>query len=138
MASSSSPYRAALNLTLRQTAAAYGYTLTIAATVAVLTSVRGKPGEGELFLFVAGGLTAFVALEAMLLLRPSGDARPDAAFPFAGALNFLSVMAALGAATGTAHAVHSPLAWLLAPLASTAVYMLLVAVQVAVVAARRS
>jgi len=102
-------YQGALRTTLRNTAAAYGYTLTIATSAAVLTTVRGKPRTGDLFLFVAGGLIAFVILEGLLLaFGRAGADEPDHAFPFAGALNFVSVGAGLAAATGVAHAVPSP------------------------------
>jgi hypothetical protein len=60
---------------------------------------------------------------------------PEHVFPFAGALNAASVCAALGMATVIAHFVRSPLAWFLAPIATTAIYMLVVAAQVTVVAA---
>lgn len=132
-------YRAGLRTTLRSTAAAYGYTLTIATTAAELTTVRGTPGTGELFLFVAGGLAAFAVLEILLHAVPSADGDAAShAFPFAGALNFVAVAAGLGAAIGVVHAVGAALAWLLSPMAATAVYLLLVAAQVAVIHARRS
>jgi hypothetical protein len=115
-------------VTLRSTAAAYGYTLTIATTMATLTSTVGSPATDDLFLLVAGGLLAFALLEAVLLATRPADGRDvQHAFPFAGALNFASVGGALGVAT----------AWLVAPFGATAAYMLLVAAQVAVVHALR-
>lgn len=127
-------YGGALRVTLRQTAAAYGYTLTIASTVAVLTSTRGKPETGDVFLFVAGGLAGFALLEVLVELSGSATAdSPEQAFPFAGALNFVAVGAGLGASVAVAHIFHSGLAWLLAPLIATAAYLLAVAGQVTVV-----
>lgn len=135
VASGGTSYGAALQVTLRNTAAAYGYTLAIASTVGVLTTVRGKPREGELFLLAGGALTAFVALELVTLLAGRRlDDGPDDAFPLAGALNFLGVFAALGASVGMAHAVASSFAWFLAGFAATAVYLLFVALQVTCVA----
>jgi hypothetical protein len=97
MGSTGITYRAALRITLRRTSAAYGYTLTIATTVAALTTARGKPAAVELFLFVFGGIAAFAALDGCLQAFPvEGDEAPEHAFPFAGALNFISVTAALG------------------------------------------
>jgi hypothetical protein len=132
-------YRTGLHTTLRSTAAAYGYTLSIASTAVELTTVHSKPSSGELFLFVAGGVAGFAVLEIVLLAArpPDGDDASDA-FPFAGALNFIAVAAGLGAAIGLAHAVASALAWLLSPLAATVVYLLLLAGQVTVVHALRS
>ena len=126
-------YRAALQMTLRTTAAAYGYTLTIATSSAALLTVHGKPRTGDLFLFVAGGLIAFALLEVLLAAAPPSEERVEQVFPFAGSLNFVSVAGALGASIGLAHAIGPELAWLVAPLAATAVYMLLVAAQLTIV-----
>lgn len=63
-------YRSALTAVLRSTAAAYGYTLTIAATVATLSETHGKPGVGQLYLLIAGGIGAFTALEGVLVVAP--------------------------------------------------------------------
>lgn len=133
-------YARALRQTLRTTAAAYGYTLSTAATITVLSTVHGHAGTGDLFLFVGGGLAAFAVLEMVLVVyRESDEAESESGqqFPFAGALDVFSVPAALGSSIGIAHAVHSDVAWLLAPLAATAVYMLAVAAQVRLVAAVR-
>ena len=135
-------YRGALQATMRNTAAAYGYTLSTAATIGVLTETEGKPDAGRLFLFAIGGVTAFVLLEVLLaaLRTPAAPQPPEQAFPFAGALNAASVCAALGMATLVAHFVRSPLGWFLAQMSTTAIYMLLVAVEVTIAAAvlRRS
>jgi hypothetical protein len=134
-------YGAALRVTMRSTAAAYGYTLSTAATMGVLTEMAGKPDIGRLFLFAIGGVTAFALLEAILgALGTAAPQPPEQAFPFAGALNAASVCAALGMATLVAHFVRSPLAWFLAQMSTTAIYMLVVAVEVTIAAAvlRRS
>lgn len=122
---------------MRNTAAAYGYTLPTAATVSALTETAGKPDTGKLFLFALGGVVAFVLLEAVAgaLGTPGPQPPEQAAIPFAGALNAASVCAALGMAVLVAHLVGSSLAWFLAQLSTTAVYMLVVAVQVTVAAA---
>ena len=52
-------YGAALQVTLRNTAAAYGDTLSTAATLSLLTEMSGTPDAGRLFLFAAGGIVAF-------------------------------------------------------------------------------
>jgi hypothetical protein len=137
MSSLRGTYGAALRVTMRNTAAAYGYTLSTAATVAVLGETAGKPDTGRLFLFALGGVTAFVLLEGVVgALGKPAPQRPDqAAIPFAGALNAASVCAALGMAVLVAHLVRSPIAWFLAQLSTTAIYMLVVAVEVTVAAA---
>jgi hypothetical protein len=129
-------YGAALQVTLRNTAAAYGYTLSTAATLSLLMEMSGKSDAQRLFLFAAGGILAFALLEGFLAaLGPSAAEPPEQAVPFAGALNAASVAAALGMAILVAHFVRSSLAWFLAPLGTTAIYMLVVAAQVTAVAA---
>jgi hypothetical protein len=123
----------ALRTTLRAMAAAYGYALTIAATMGLLTSVEGSPGSGQLFVFVAGGLLGFAVLELALLALPEPSGDPQSAFPFAGALNAASVGAALGAATATAHAIHGTIAWGVTALVATVVFLVVVSLQVAFV-----
>ncbi len=129
-------YGAALRVTLRNTAAAYGYTLSTAATISLLAGMEGKPDAGELFLFATGGVAAFILLEAILAaLRTPARQTLEHAIPFAGALHAASVCAALGMALLVAHLVRSPVAWFLAQMATTAIYMLVVAVEIAVAAA---
>lgn len=125
-------YHSALRLTLRTTAAAYGYTLTISTTAAVLLTVHGTPRTGDLFLFVTGGLVAFAALEALLAVVSPRKQPVEQVFSFVGTRNIVSVPGALGAGTGLAHAIGAELAWLLAPLGATAVYMVLVAAQLTI------
>ncbi len=128
------PYGAALRTTLRQTAAAYGYTLSIATTAAVLSSARGKPHTADLFLFLLGGTVAFALLEALLHVIPQDRDAPDRALPFAGVLNLASATAGLGAGSAIAHAgVSAGAAWLLAPMGATASYLAVLALQVTLV-----
>ena len=126
-------FGAALRSTLRATAAAYGYTLTISTSLGLLTSVHGSPHSGRLFLFVAGGVTGFAVLEVATMLLPTDDSQPQSAFPFAGVLNLLSVCAGLGAAVGLAHAVHDAVGWYVTPLGATVAYLAVVALQITVV-----
>jgi hypothetical protein len=129
-------YGAALRVTLRNTAAAYGYTLSTAATISVLTEMTGKPDVGRLFLFAIGGVVAFVLLEVLLAaLGTCAPQPPEQAIPFAGALHAASVCAALGMAILIAHFVRPFLAWFLAQISTTAIYMLVVAVEITVAAA---
>jgi len=137
MSSLRGTYSAALRVTLRNTAAAYGYTLSTAATLTVLNEMAGKASAGKLFLFAIGGVVAFVLLEVLLvgLGKPAPQPPEQHAIPFAGALHAASVCAALGMAILIARCVGSSLAWFLGQLSTTAIYMLVVAVEVAVAAA---
>ena len=126
-------YLSALRTTLRHTAAAYGYALTLASTSALLVSTQSGPSAADVFLFAFGGLVAFALLDAVVeISRGRGDEEAQVAFAFAGALNFFSVFIALGAVDALAHALHAEVTWLLAPAVATAVYLLVVGVQVSV------
>jgi hypothetical protein len=137
MSSMRGTYGAALRITMRNTAAAYGYTLSTSATLSLLTEMTGKPDALKLFLFAIGGIIAFVILEiALASLRLPGQQQPlEHAVPFAGAFNAASVCAALGMAFLIVHLVRSSVAWLIAQMATTAIYMLVVAVELTVAAA---
>jgi len=130
-------YGAALRVTMRNTAAAYGYTLSTSATLSLLTEMTGKPDAWKLFLFAIGGVIAFVVLEVILaaLSAPAQQQRLEHAIPFAGALNAVSVCAALGMAVLIVHLVRSSLAWFIAQMGTTAIYMLIVAAELTVAAA---
>lgn len=131
MGSDGTTYLAALKTTLRQTAAAYGYALTIASTSALLVSTQSSPSAGEVFLFALGGLAAFALLDALLeVSRARGGEDSRVAFPFAGALNFFSVFVALGLVDALVHVLQAGIVWLLAPALATAVYLTVVAIQV--------
>lgn len=126
-------YRAGLAITLRSTAAAYGYTLTIATTVATLIANQGAPTMVELYLFIFGGSLAFAALELALRLVEPAVCEVDHVYPLAGALNVVSVAGAFSAASAVAHGPDGMLAWLLAPLAASVVYFALIAAEVAII-----
>ena len=86
MSSRTGTYGAALRATMRTTAAAYGYTLSTAASIGVLTQLAGKPDTGRLLLlFALGGVTAFAVLEALLAaVRPLAPQPPSRPFPSPG------------------------------------------------------
>ena len=66
-------YGGALRTTLQATAAAYGYTLTTATTIAVLVTTHGYPDIAEVALFAAGGLVAFAILEGVVIAMDPDD-----------------------------------------------------------------
>src|SRR5258708_677506 len=136
MSSLRGTYGAALRVTMRNTAAAYGYTLSTSATLSLLTEMTGKPDALKLFLFAIGGVIAFVLLEAVFAaLRTLSEKPLEHAVPFAGALNAVSVCSALGMAILIVHFVRSALAWFIAQMGTTAIYMLIVAAEITVAAA---
>jgi hypothetical protein len=131
---------AALREVVRASSAAYGYTLTVATTISTLVSREGSPGTGELFLFAAGGLLAFAALDLALLATGENESGEllQAALPLAAALNVLAVGVALGAATLLSRAISGSIAWLACPFAATLLYLVVLAGQLRLVGSMRT
>jgi hypothetical protein len=67
-------YRAALKSAARSSAVPYGYTLTVWSSGAVLMRSHGAPPVADVFLFLAGGVAAFVAIA---LLSAAGGEPPE-------------------------------------------------------------
>lgn len=127
----------ALGEVVRASAAAYGYTLVIATSISTLVGREGPPSTAELFLFAAGGLAAFAALDLALLGlgRGSPGTKQQAALPLAAALDVVAVGAALGAVTLLVRALSGPVAWLLGSMAATALYLVVLSIQLEVASA---
>jgi len=129
-------YVGALATVLAGSAVPYGYTVTVWTSGVMLIRLRGLPSPGHVFLFMAGAVGAFGLLGLVVRLTAVAplEARSHA-FVRIGMIQFIAVAAALGAATLIAH-IHSPLAWPLGSFAATATYLLLVAIELSVAAAR--
>jgi hypothetical protein len=133
--------RAALGTTITASAAPYGYTLTIWSSGAILIRSHGSPTVGDVFIFIAGALLGFGLLGALAhgaVARKESQRRQERVL--AAALDWVAVGAAAGAVALLAE-IPSWVAWLIAPLVATVVYLLAAAVQLALVAlglARRS
>lgn len=123
-------YREALTATLAQSAAAYGYSVSIWAGGAALIHSHGAPGYWSIGLYVVGAIAAFAAVEAWAThgFRESGYAAPGVMV--AGALHFVSAGAAVVAAAVVGVVVDGNAAWPIASFSLTAVYVLLTGAQV--------
>jgi hypothetical protein len=126
-----SGYRSRLAFALSQSAVAYGYTLSVWTSGAVLINRHGKPTPTDAVLFLAGGVAAFVLI-ALVATRGFRDRLPadSGAAVLAGALNFLSAGAALGSSLLIALLHAHTLVWPLAAFALTTVYLLCTGAQI--------
>lgn len=120
-------------------AAPYGYTLTVWSSGALLIHFRRAPAVWEVFLFLAGAVAAFAAL-SLFGHAPIEDSDPvsqPSARAMAGALDLFAVGAAVGAAALLSK-IPSCVAWPLASMGSTLLYMVVASVQLAVAEWRRT
>ncbi len=127
-------YLRGLTAAVGQTAGAYGYTLVIWSTGAMLTHFRGMPAPGDVALFAAGAVTAFVLVELGATRgSPSrSEAAPTRAVWLAGAVNGVSAGAAVAGAYGLSIAIGvDHLAWPVTAFAASTTYFLVLGLQVA-------
>lgn len=125
------PFRHALSAAVAQAAIAYGYTLTVWSTGAVLMNIDGKPRIGNVFLFIAGAVGAFLLLE-LIATRGFSDfaeARSQKGTLVIGSLQLISAGGAVGCATIVGEILSGSEVWPLASFAATFSYFLLIGVQ---------
>ena len=125
----------ALDAVVAASAAPYGYTISIWSSGAIVAHAHGAPDVLNVALFALGALVGFAALGlASTAIAACTAATLDRGSErvAAGMLNLLAVGAALGSAVVLAQ-TPGRLAWLLASLAATALYLLAASAQLALV-----
>jgi hypothetical protein len=121
-------YFDALATVLRGAAVPYGYTVTVWTSGLTLTRTRGTPSVAEIFLFMAGAISAFGVLGVIVRRAQAAPLEPPhGALRRTGMANGLAVSAALGAASLIA-LIHSIAAWPLGAFVATATYLTLATV----------
>ena len=131
MESARSSYRAHLQTAVANSAAPYGYTLTIWTSGAVTTHARGVPTAWEALLFLAGAVIGFGVAAALAYGRPSEILAPRGHSPVRlwGGFHLLSVGLAIGAATLVTTVVRDSFDWLIVGFVATLVYLVVIAAQ---------
>jgi hypothetical protein len=133
-----SSLRAAMATVVVGSAAPYGYTLSIWSTGAVLVRSYGTPTIGDVFVFVAGAITAFNLLgllaEKTLTRTSPIDSRTDRVL--AGVLDWIAIGAVVGAVSLLAE-IHGWVPWLVGPLVATVLHLVAAGLQLALVAVGR-
>jgi hypothetical protein len=126
----------ALATIVAASAAPYGYTLSVWGSGALALSMDGVPRQGEAVAFVLGAVLAYNLLVLVTRALVAGDLlRDDSRRVAAGALNWIAVGAALGAADLAAR-IPGWTAWAAASFCGTGVYLVLVGAQLAFVTRR--
>lgn len=126
-------YLRSLSSAVSDSAAAYGYTLTVWSSGAVMVHVWRPPDIVDVAVFLGGAVAAFALVEALAtrVFRSEVEAEPGRVVVIAGALHFVSAGLAVACAYGLALVIGTEIvAWLCGSFAATAVYFLMVGVQV--------
>lgn len=129
-------YLAGVDAALRGAALPYGYTVTLWSTGAVTIVERGTPNVGLVFLFALGAAAGYGVLKVLSQEESGGSDPVDvAASPHvvrAGIVHLAAIGLAIGAAALLAQ-IPSGVAWPLASLAATTIYLSLTSVEIALV-----
>jgi hypothetical protein len=121
-------YRDALRGSIGDNAAAFGFSVMMTSTYAVLQSILGSPPIGFIFLFAVGAVAGFVALEVIATRGLSRDLSIERAsvLAYGALLSFFSVSVGVGAAALVATVVEGDAGFPLGGAAATAAYLLAV------------
>jgi hypothetical protein len=115
---------------------AYGFSIMITLSLAVLIAERRTPTVGQVFLFLLGAVSGFVVVEAVASrgFRSRDTGEPPQVVVAGSALAFVSVSAAVGAAALLGEVLDSGVVWPVGAFCASAVYTLLVGVEMMVAA----
>ena len=126
-------YLTGLDTAVSSAAVAYGFTLTVWSSGAFLLSSQGSPTAGEVVMFAAGVIAAYGSLEAASAWAGTGSTLQSGQSPHwvrAGLVHTAAIAGGLTAAAFLAQ-LDTGAAWVLAPFAAVAVYLLVSAVETA-------
>lgn len=124
-------YRWATRQAVSMSLGPYGYTVTIWTSGGVLIHSRGAPSAIDALLFMLGAVSGYASVGIVSFGSAGARAltvRPPAIW---AGFHVVGIGMAIGAATLVAHGVHSTAAWPLGGFAVTAIYLLVLAAQLA-------
>lgn len=123
-----------LRLSLRNNSGAFGYSVMITSTMAMLTSIEGSPRPGHVILFLLAAVASFALIEviATRAFTRSLEDETTTVIALGASLNLLSIAAAVGLAAALGALLPVPLSWLIAPFTASVTYLLGTAVEMAV------
>jgi MFS family permease len=126
-------YRRGLGTALRHNQVAYSYSVTLTALFGVISAESGAPNVGECFLFIVGAGTAFAIVNASITNWFSDrlPREPSEVVALGTAISLLSMAAGLGAGTLIAWLAGPWIAWPVAPLATSGVFLFLAGLEMA-------
>jgi hypothetical protein len=124
-------YGRGVRTSLRNNAAAYGYSVTITSTFGVLSVELGTPGVGEVFLFLFGAVVAFTVVDAVVSrgFRERLRGEPPEVVALGSAFGFASAGLSVGAAAVLGSILATGAAWPLGSFGATATFLSMAGVE---------
>lgn len=120
-----------LHASVRNNASAYGFSVTITATIALLNSILGTPAALEIAAFAGGAVTAFAVVEVVVsrgFTRELED-EPGSVKELGSSISVLSVGVAIASAYTVGWLVGGFIAWPLGSFVATSAYLFLFGVE---------
>ncbi len=122
-----------LQASVRNNYTAFGYSVMITASFGVLASRHPSPIPGDIFLFLAGAIAAFLVIEIVVSKgfskAPTGE--PARVVALGSALSLGSVAASVGAAAVLGSLLGEWLSWLVGGFTASGVYVVLSGMEIA-------
>ena len=124
-------YLHGLRASVLNNASAYGFSVTITATMALLSSIRGAPTALQVIAFAGGAVAAFAVVELVVsrgFTRGMED-EPSDVKELGSSISVLSVGSAIGCAYVAGRLVGGFVAWPLGSFVATVAYLFLFGVE---------
>lgn len=126
-------YMRGLQASVRNNATAYGYSVMITGTTAILVSQLGAPSVGQIFMLGLGAVAGFVAIDGAATrgFRERARGEPADVVVLGSAMGFFSVGLGLGAAALSVEVLDGDAAWPVGAFLATIGYLLVVGIEMA-------
>ena len=124
----------ALRSTVGRESTTFGFSILVTVTFGLMQNLHGAPEMGEIFAYAAGAVLSFTILEGLLsggFMRAMPQ-HPTQTLALGTSMNIFSVGLAMSAGWLVGTLLTGLLAWFLAPLAATTMYLLLESVEAAI------
>jgi hypothetical protein len=124
-------YLRGLRASVRNNASAYGFSVTITASMALLSSIQGTPKALQIAAFAGGAVAAFAVVEMVVSwgFTQGVEDEPTNVKELGSSISILSVGVAIGCAYVVGRLVGGLVAWPWGSFVGTASYLLLFGVE---------
>jgi undecaprenyl pyrophosphate phosphatase UppP len=124
-------YLHGLRASVRNNASAYGFSVTITASMALLSSIQGTPTALQIVAFAGGAVVAFAVVELVVSwgFTQGLEDEPTDVKELGSSISVLSVGIAIGCAYVVGRLVGGLVAWPLGSFVGTAAYLFLFGVE---------
>ncbi|WP_211658299.1 hypothetical protein [Phytoactinopolyspora halophila] len=124
-----------LRLSLRINAGAYGYSVMITCTLAILAAIHVPPAPGQIFLFLLGAAASFATVETIAtrgFSRPPSDQERSDVVALGSSLSLVSIALGVAAAGLLGTILPETASWIVGPFTASITYLLTLSVEMSV------